>query len=175
FHKLGLAIIDEQHRFGVLQRLTLLDKGAADAAPDVLVMTATPIPRTLALTVYGDLEVSVLDELPPNRKPVRTHWKRKDQRETVYRGVRQLVSQGKQVYFLCPLVEESEKLQAKAATEMAEHLQHEVFPDLRVGLLHGQMPSFQKDETMESFRAGEIDVLVATVVIEVGVDVPNAC
>src|SRR5262249_55132891 len=115
------------------------------------------------------------DELPPNRKPVRTHWKRKDQRETVYRGVRQLVSEGKQVYFLCPLVEESDKLQAKAATEMAEHLQTEVFPDLRVGLVHGQMPSSQKDEVMAQFRERSIDILVATVVIEVGVDVPNAC
>jgi ATP-dependent DNA helicase RecG len=175
FHRLGLVIIDEQHRFGVLQRMMLLDKGQADLMPDVLVMTATPIPRTLALTVYGDLEVSVLDELPPDRKPVRTHWKRKDQREGVYRGVRQLVAEGKQVYFLCPLVEESEKLQARAATEMAEHLQSEVFPDLRVGLIHGQMPSYQKDETMERFREREIDLLVATVVIEVGVDVPNAC
>ncbi len=175
FHRLGLVIIDEQHRFGVLQRLTLVDKGMADAAPDTLVMTATPIPRTLALTVYGDLETSVIDELPPDRKPIKTHWKRKDQRETVYRGIRQLVGEGKQVYFLCPLVEESEKLQAKAATETAEHLEREVFPDLRVGLLHGQMPSHRKDATMDSFRAGEIDVLVATVVIEVGVDVPNAC
>src|SRR5262249_40700936 len=155
--------------------MTLLDKGMAEQTPDVLVMTATPIPRTLALTVYGDLEVSVIDELPPGRKPVKTHWKRKDQREGVYRGVRQLVQAGRQVYFLCPLVEESDKLQARAATEMAEHLQNEVFSDLRVGLIHGQMPSYQKDEMMERFREGDIDILVATVVIEVGVDVPNAC
>lgn len=175
FHRLGLVIIDEQHRFGVLQRMTLLDKGQADQLPDVLVMTATPIPRTLALTVYGDLDVSVIDELPPNRKPVKTHWKQKDQRDSVYRGIRSLVAQGKQVYFLCPLVEESEKPQAKAATETAEILSQQVFPDLRVGLIHGQMPSYQKDETMAQFREGEIDVLVATVVIEVGVDVPNAC
>lgn len=175
FHKLGLAVVDEQHRFGVLQRMTLLDKGMTDHAPDLLVMTATPIPRTLALTVYGDLDVSVIDELPPNRKPIRTHWKSKAYAPQVYSGVRKLVAESKQVYIVCPLVEESEKLQAKAATELAEHLTTEVFPDLRVGLLHGQMPSSEKDEVMEQFRQRELDVLVATVVIEVGVDVANAC
>jgi len=174
FGKLALAIIDEQHRFGVLQRLTLIDKGARERAPHVLVMTATPIPRTLALTVYGDLDVSTLDELPPGRKPVKTHWLRKEERDRVYQGVRKLIAQGRQVYFLCPLVEESEKLQAQAATELARHLQESVFPDLRVGLLHGQMRSDEKDAVMDRFRAGEIDILVATVVIEVGVDVPNA-
>lgn len=174
FQKLGLVIVDEQHRFGVMQRLTLLDKGMIDHAPDMLVMTATPIPRTLALTVYGDLDVSIIDELPPGRKPVKTHWKRKAQRDSVYRGIRSLVQEGRQVYFVCPLVETSDKLQAKAATEMHEHLQHEVFPDLRVGLLHGQMPSHEKDEGMDRFREGEYDILVATVVIEVGVDVANA-
>jgi ATP-dependent DNA helicase RecG len=175
FHKLGLAVVDEQHRFGVLQRMTLLDKGMTDHCPDLLVMTATPIPRTLALTVYGDLDVSVIDELPPNRKPIRTHWKSKGYAPQVYHGVKKLVSEGKQVYVVCPLVEESEKLQARAATELAEHLTNEVFPELRVGLLHGQMPSSEKDEVMEQFRERELDVLVATVVIEVGVDVPNAC
>jgi ATP-dependent DNA helicase RecG len=175
FDKLGLVIVDEQHRFGVVQRLTLLDKGMMETMPDVLIMTATPIPRTLALTVYGDLDVSIIDELPPGRKPIKTHWKRKEKRDTVYKGLRALVSEGRQVYFVCPLVEMSDKLQAKAATEVHEHLQHEVFPDLRVGLIHGQMPSHEKDEAMERFRAGEYDILVATVVIEVGVDVPNAC
>jgi ATP-dependent DNA helicase RecG len=175
FHKLGLVIIDEQHRFGVLQRMALVDKGNAGRAPDVLVMTATPIPRTLALTVYGDLDVSVIDELPPERKPIRTHWKSKLQRPQIYAGVRKLVGEGKQVYVVCPLVEESDKLQARAATELRDHLQNDVFPDLRVGLVHGQLASWEKDEAMEQFRNREIDVLVATVVIEVGVDVPNAC
>lgn len=174
FDKLGLVIVDEQHRFGVVQRMTLLDKGMQEHAPDMLVMTATPIPRTLALTVYGDLDVSVIDEMPPGRKPVKTHWKKKQARDGVYRGLRSLVAEGRQAYFVCPLVETSEKLQAKAATEVHEHLQHEVFPDLRVGLIHGQMPSHEKDEAMERFRDGEVDILVATVVIEVGVDVPNA-
>jgi ATP-dependent DNA helicase RecG len=175
FHQLGLVIVDEQHRFGVVQRMTLLDKGMTGRMPDMLVMTATPIPRTLALTVYGDLDVSIIDELPPGRKPVKTHWKRKGQREGVYKGIRALIQEGRQVYFVCPLVEASDKLQAKAATEMHEHLQHEVFPDLRVGLLHGQMPSHEKDEAMDRFRDGDYDILVATVVIEVGVDVANAC
>jgi ATP-dependent DNA helicase RecG len=203
FHKLGLAIIDEQHRFGVLQRMALVDKAVGSGneeggaqqmglftapsedapgtgarrpcAPDVLVMTATPIPRTLALTVYGDLDVSIIDELPPERKPIRTHWKSKLQRPQIYAGVRKLVGEGKQVYVVCPLVEESDKLQARAATELRDHLQNDVFPDLRVGMVHGQMASWEKDEAMEQFRSREIDVLVATVVIEVGVDVPNAC
>ncbi|MBM3459980.1 MAG: ATP-dependent DNA helicase RecG, partial [Armatimonadetes bacterium] len=175
FQRLGLTIVDEQHRFGVVQRLTLLDKGMQEHYPDMLVMTATPIPRTLALTVYGDLDVSVINELPPGRKPVRTYWKREAQRPSVYRGIRTLVEEGRQAYVVCPLVETSEKLQARAATELHEHLQTEVFPDLRVGLLHGQMPSHEKDATMERFRDREYDVLVATVVIEVGVDVPNAC
>jgi ATP-dependent DNA helicase RecG len=174
FQRLGLVIIDEQHRFGVVQRMSLMDKGMIETAPDMLVMTATPIPRTLALTVYGDLDTSIIDELPPNRKPVKTHWKQKAQRDGVFRGIRHLVEQGRQVYFVCPLVETSEKLQARAATEVHEHLQREVFPDLRVGLLHGQMPSHEKDEAMERFRDRGYDILVATVVIEVGVDVPNA-
>jgi len=174
FHKLGFVIIDEQHRFGVMQRLTLMDKGMIEHAPDMLVMTATPIPRTLALTVYGDLDVSIIDEMPPGRKPIKTHWKRKDQRDGVYGGLRKLAREGRQVYFVCPLVEKSDKLQAQAATEVHTHLQTEVFPDLRVGLIHGQMPSHEKDDAMDRFREGAYDVLVATVVIEVGVDVPNA-
>lgn len=174
FRNLGLVIVDEQHRFGVLQRLALLDKGMIDHVPDMLVMTATPIPRTLALTVYGDLEVSIIDEMPPGRKPIRTHWKRKHQRDAVLQGLRKLIEMGQQVYYLCPLVTQSEKLQAQAATQVFEDLRDRVFPDLRIGLIHGQMPSHEKDASMDRFRAGEVDILVATVVIEVGVDVPNA-
>ena len=171
FRKLGLVVIDEQHRFGVLQRAALSDKGIR---PDILVMTATPIPQTLTLTVYGDLEVSILDELPPGRKPIRTHWKPRAEQDKVYAGVRQMIAQGRQAYIVCPLVEESEKLEARAATHLAEHLQTHVFPDLSVGLLHGQLKSDEKDTVMAAFRKGEHQVLVATTVIEVGVDVPNA-
>ncbi len=172
FHKLGFVVIDEQHRFGVMQRAALREKGWN---PDVLVMTATPIPRTLALTVYGDLDLSVIDELPPGRKPIRTHWKTVDQRDSVYAGVRKLVEQGRQVYVVCPLIEESEKLQAEAATALAERLKNEVFPDLELAVLHGKMKSKEKDDIMRQFRDGEIQILVSTTVIEVGVDVPNAC
>ena len=171
FHKLGLVIIDEQHRFGVLQRAALMQKGLN---PDILVMTATPIPRTLTLTVYGDLEISIIDELPPGRKPIRTHWKYTSDRGRVYEAARKLVDEGRQVYVVCPLIEESEKLQARAATELAEHLQANVFPDLRLGLLHGQIKTQEKEDVVRRFRAGEIDVLVSTTVIEVGVDVSNA-
>jgi ATP-dependent DNA helicase RecG len=171
FARLGLAIVDEQHRFGVLQRAALRDKGIM---PHVLVMTATPIPRTLTLTLYGELDVSVIDELPPGRKPVRTHWKTPEERLKVYAGVRKLVEEGRQAYVICPLIDESDKLQVRAAEEMAEHLQKDVFPDLRVGLLHGRMKPAEKEAVMEAFRAGEMDILVSTTVIEVGVDVPNA-
>ncbi len=172
FHKLGLAIIDEQHRFGVMQRATLRHKGQA---PDVLVMTATPIPRTLSLTIYGDLNVSVIDELPPGRQKIATFWMKEKDRERLYRMLEQEVRKGKQAYIVYPLVEESEKLEElKAATSMAEHFQHEVFPQLRVGLLHGQMKSTEKQETMSKFNAHQIDILVATTVIEVGIDIPNA-
>jgi ATP-dependent DNA helicase RecG len=171
FHRLGLAIIDEQHRFGVLQRAALTDKGTR---PDVLVMTATPIPRTLTLTVYGDLDVSIIDQLPPGRKPVKTHWKRPADKEKVYAGVRKMLNEGRQAYVVCSLVSESEKLTAQAATEMAAHLQKHVFPEFSVGLLHGQMSSEEKDTVMQQFRKGEVHILVATTVIEVGVDVPNA-
>jgi ATP-dependent DNA helicase RecG len=171
FARLGLAIVDEQHRFGVLQRAALRDKGVM---PHVLVMTATPIPRTLTLTLYGELDVSVIDELPPGRKPVRTHWKTPEERLKVYAGVRKLVEEGRQAYVICPLIDESDKLQVRAAEEMAEHLQKDVFPDLRVGLLHGRMKPAEKEAIMDAFRAGEMDILVSTTVIEVGVDVPNA-
>ena len=171
FAKLGMVIIDEQHRFGVLQRAALMQKGLN---PDILVMTATPIPRTLTLTVYGDLEISIIDELPAGRKPIKTHWKPPSDRFRVYQTARKLIEEGRQVYVVCPLIEASEKLQAKAATELAEHLQSKVFPDLRVGLLHGQVKTDEKEDLMRRFREREIDILVSTTVIEVGVDVPNA-
>lgn len=171
FARLGLAIVDEQHRFGVLQRAALRDKGIM---PHVLVMTATPIPRTLTLTLYGELDVSIIDELPPGRKPVRTHWKTPEERLKVYEGVRKLIQEGRQAYVICPLIDESDKLQVRAAEAMAEHLQKDVFPDLRVGLLHGRMKPAEKEAVMDAFRAGELDILVSTTVIEVGVDVPNA-
>jgi ATP-dependent DNA helicase RecG len=171
FARLGLAIVDEQHRFGVLQRAALRDKGVM---PHVLVMTATPIPRTLTLTLYGELDVSIIDELPPGRKPVRTHWKTPEERLKVYAGVRKLIEEGRQAYVICPLIDESDKLQVRAAEQMAEHLQKDVFPDLRVGLLHGRMKPAEKEAVMDAFRAGELDILVSTTVIEVGVDVPNA-
>ncbi len=172
FQRLGLVVVDEQHRFGVRQRATLRTKG--EQQPDMLVMTATPIPRTLAMTVFGDLELSLLDELPPGRTPVVTRWVPIEHQEEAYAFVRKQVAEGRQVYVVCPLIEESEKLQAKAATELAEELRQGVFADLRVGLLHGAMKVAEKDAVMEAFRAGEIDVLTATTVVEVGVDVPNA-
>lgn len=172
FHRLGLVIIDEQHRFGVMQRATLRDKGTT---PDVLVMTATPIPRTLALTIYGDLNVSVIDELPPGRQKITTKWVREKDRQKLYQQIEKEVQRGRQAYIVYPLVEESEKLEEiKAATEMADHFQAEIFPHLRVGLLHGRMRSVEKQEVMGRFKNREIDVLVSTTVIEVGIDVPNA-
>lgn len=176
FHRLGLVIIDEQHRFGVMQRATLRNKvGNKALPPDVLVMTATPIPRTLALTLYGDLNVSVIDEMPPGRQTIKTHWIKEKDREKLYGNLRKEIQRGRQAYVVYPLVEESEKLEElKAATEMAEHLQKSVFPDLRVGLLHGQMKSIEKQEIMAQFNDKQIDILVSTTVIEVGIDVPNA-
>ena len=186
FHKLGLVIIDEQHRFGVMQRATLRNKAqstteaqehldTAAPSPDVLVMTATPIPRTLALTLYGDLNVSVIDEMPPGRQQIRTHWIRENGREKLYDTLRKEIRRGRQAYVVYPLVEESEKLEElKAATEMASHLQSDIFPDLRVGLLHGQMKSVEKQEIMTNFKDRRTDILVSTTVIEVGIDVPNA-
>jgi len=171
FHNLGLGVVDEQHRFGVMQRAALKNKGAA---PDILVMTATPIPRTLTLTVYGDLEVSIIDQMPPGRKAIKTHWKRSHERALVYETLRKMLQEGRQAYVICSLIEENEKLQARAATELASHLQAHVFTDYKIGLLHGQMKPTEKEETMTRFRDRELQLLVATTVIEVGVDVPNA-
>jgi ATP-dependent DNA helicase RecG len=171
FRKLGLVVIDEQHRFGVLQRARLRAKGAQ---PDVLVMTATPIPRTLALTLYGDLDVSVIRDGPPGRLPVRTTARPETRREDVYRFVRDQVAAGRQAYVVFPLIEESDKVDLRAATEMADHLAQDVFPALRVGLLHGRLKADVRDRVMRAFAGGEIDILVSTTVIEVGVDVANA-
>jgi ATP-dependent DNA helicase RecG len=171
FRKLGIVIIDEQHRFGVLQRASLRERGFN---PDVLVMTATPIPRSLAMTVYGDLDVSVIDELPPGRTPIKTVVVGEDQRAGVYKGVEREIRNGRQAYIVYPLVEESEKMDLKDATRMFEHLRDRVFPTFTIGLLHGKMKSAEKEETMHRFTRGEIQILVATTVVEVGVDVPNA-
>jgi ATP-dependent DNA helicase RecG len=175
FRSLGCVVIDEQHRFGVEQRAALREKGPGEVVPDVLVMTATPIPRTAAMTVYGDLDTTVLGELPPGRTPITTRWARGPIEEaSVWGHVRQEVGAGRQAYVVCPLVEESEKVQARSASEERDRLAAEELAGLRVGLLHGQMPARDKESVMLSFRSGELDVLVATTVIEVGVDVPNA-
>jgi ATP-dependent DNA helicase RecG len=171
FHDLGLVIIDEQHRFGVLQRATLRSKGAN---PDVLVMTATPIPRTLALTTYGDLDVSVIRDRPPGRQPIRTLATPESRRDDVYRIARDEIAAGRQVYVIYPLVEESEKVDLRAASAMADHLQLEVFPEASVALLHGRLKQEEKDRVMNAFARGAVQVLVSTTVVEVGVDVPNA-
>ncbi len=170
FEKLGLVIVDEQHRFGVLQRKRLIEKGTA---PHVLVMTATPIPRTLALTLYGDLDISVIDELPPGRTPIETRWAADTQLAGVWEFLRREVGHGRQAYVIYPVVEES-KHELKAATAEYERLAKSVFPKLRVGLLHGRLKNDEKESVMEQFRAGQLNILVATTVIEVGVDVPNA-
>ncbi len=171
FHKLGFVVIDEQHRFGVLQRAELINRGYN---PDTLVMTATPIPRSLAMTVYGDLDLSVIDEMPPGRKPVITKVRGEDARNKIYHFLDTTIRQGRQVYIVYPLVEESEKLDLLNASQMAEHLQTAVFPNFRVSLIHGRMKQEEKDAVMEEFRTGASHILVATTVIEVGVDVPNA-
>ncbi len=171
FDLLGLAVIDEQHRFGVLQRARLKELGTN---PDVLVMTATPIPRSRAMTVYGDLDVSVIDELPPGRTPIKTVVCGEDQRQGIYRGIEREIGLGRQAYVVYPLVKESEKLDLKAATAMHEDLSTRIFPHLRIGLLHGKMKPAEKDEVMGTFSSGELDVLVSTTVIEVGIDVANA-
>jgi ATP-dependent DNA helicase RecG len=171
FHRLGLAIIDEQHKFGVVQRGLLKKKGEN---PDVLVMTATPIPRTLAMTIYGDLDISLIDEMPPGRMPVETKVFPESARTKVYRMVEEEVRKGRQAFIVYPLVEESEKLDLKDATRMAEYLQKEVFPEVRIGLLHGRMKSDEKEAIMMEFKEGRIQILVATTVIEVGIDIPNA-
>jgi ATP-dependent DNA helicase RecG len=171
FKRLGLAIVDEQHRFGVEQRQALMEKGTH---PDVLVMTATPIPRTLALTVYGDLDVSVIDELPPGRKPIITKQVSDEKVDEVYNFLKQQVGLGRQAYVVYPVIEESETQAMKAAQKMHEHLSRLVFPGTAVGLLHGKLPAAEKEAAMERFQRGETKILVSTTVIEVGVDVPNA-
>jgi ATP-dependent DNA helicase RecG len=177
FDSLGVVVIDEQHRFGVEQRAALRDKGESGAAPDVLVMTATPIPRTAAMTVYGDLDVSVLDELPPGRTPIATTWARTDLEEVgVWAAVREEVSGGRQAYVVCPLIEESDALDVRSAEETFARLTADggELDGLRVGLLHGRVTPAEKEATMDLFRSGALDVLVATTVVEVGIDVSNA-
>ena len=171
FAKLGVVVVDEQHKFGVMQRAILRQKGFH---PDVLVMTATPIPRTLSMTLYGDLDISVLDEMPPGRGVVKTYARGPEKRPEVYAWVRERVREEQQAYIVCPLIEESEKLQVEAAVRLADRLQRDVFTDIPVGLLHGRLPPEDKDVVMEQFRRGELKVLVATSVIEVGIDVPQA-
>jgi len=178
FHKLGLIIIDEQHRFGVMQRLRLFEKAHTPEtngrSPDLLVLTATPIPRTLSLTLYGDLDTSVLDERPPGRKPVKTAIRTKGERDKVYTFARDEVKRGRQVYVVYPIIEQSEKIDLKAAKEGFEELKGGIFKDHTVALIHGRMNREENEDIMARFRDGRIDVLVATTVIEVGVDVPNA-
>ncbi len=175
FASLGAVVVDEQHRFGVEQRAALRAKTVGGAVPDMLVMTATPIPRTAAMTVYGDLDVSVLDELPPGRTPIVTKWAEGPLLEAeVWADIRNEVAAGRQAYVVCPLIGESEKLEVASAEETFERLAAVELAGLRLGLLHGRLASAEKEATMESFRTGQLDVLVATTVIEVGVDVPNA-
>jgi ATP-dependent DNA helicase RecG len=173
YRDLGLVITDEQHRFGVEQRSALTEKGTN---PHVLVMSATPIPRTLALIIYGDLDISVLDELPPGRTPVETFAVGEQMRPRIWSFVRRLVGEGRQVFIVCPMVEENDELpdDVKSAQEYAKELQKDVFPDLKVSCIHGRMKAKEKDNVMASFASGEFDILVSTTVIEVGVDIPNA-
>lgn len=171
FQKLGLVVTDEQHRFGVRQRATITGKGKN---PDVLVMTATPIPRTLALILYGDLDISIIDELPPNRKKIDTFAVTKGMEQRVNNFIKKQVEEGRQVYIVCPLVEENEEINAKSVLELAEKYKTEVFPEYRVEYLHGKMKAKEKDSIMEEFKEGKIQILISTTVIEVGVNVPNA-
>ncbi len=171
FKKLGLVVVDEQHKFGVLQRAKLVTKGKQ---ADLLIMTATPIPRTLAMTLYGDLNISVVDELPPGRSPIETKLYYAKQRDRVYRRVEKELALGRQAFVVCPLVEESEKLDLKAAIDVFEHFKKEAFPNRRIGLLHGRLKRDEKEAIMQQFKAAEIDLLVATTVVEVGIDIPNA-
>jgi ATP-dependent DNA helicase RecG len=174
FASLALIIVDEQHRFGVQQRLRLQEKGRkAGRFPHQLIMTATPIPRTLAMTAYADLDISVIDELPPGRTPVKTVVISEQRRDEVVARITQACREGRQVYWVCPLIEESDEIRSQAAEDTAAALA-EALPDVRVGLVHGRMPPTKKDEAMLAFKAGKIQLLVATTVIEVGVDVPNA-
>ncbi|MDD4859072.1 MAG: ATP-dependent DNA helicase RecG [Dehalococcoidales bacterium] len=171
FKKLGLAVVDEQHRFGVEQRSALRQKGFN---PHMLVMTATPIPRTLALTLYGDLDLSIINELPPGRQAIKTKWLQPGQRESAYAFLRKQIAAGHQAFIICPLIEESETITAQAAVTEYERLSQEVFPDLRLGLLHGKINAAEKDDVMRRFHDGAVDILVATPVVEVGIDIPNA-
>lgn len=171
FQKLGLVVTDEQHRFGVRQRSIIAKKGEN---PDVLVMSATPIPRTLALILYGDLDISIIDELPPNRKKIDTFAVTKAMEQRVNNFIRKQIEEGRQAYIVCPLVEENEEIDAKAVLELAERYKTEVFPELRVEYLHGKMKPKEKDAIMQEFKEGNIDILISTTVIEVGVNVPNA-
>jgi ATP-dependent DNA helicase RecG len=180
FENLGLAIVDEQHRFGVEQRSSLREKGLPSPSgsqkhnPHLMVMSATPIPRTLALSLYGDLDLSLLDEMPPGRQEIVTRILRPSERERAYAFVRSQIEKGRQAFVICPLVEESEKIKAVAAVEEYDRLQSQIFPDLKLGLLHGRMRTDEKETIMRDFHGGETDILVATSVIEVGIDVPNS-
>ena len=169
--RLALAVVDEQHRFGVMQRASLRQKGET---PHLLVMSATPIPRSLALTLYGDLDISVLDELPPGRQVIQTRWVHPERRHDSYEFLHREVTKGRQAFVVCPLIEESEVLQTRAATTEFNRLSTEVFPDLSLGLLHGRMPFNEKEEVMARFQRGDLDILVSTPVVEVGIDNPNA-
>jgi ATP-dependent DNA helicase RecG len=171
FHRLGLVVVDEQHRFGVNQRVELMEKGGN---PDCLVMTATPIPRSLALTLYGDLDLSVIDEMPPGRRPVVTRIVDEAKRPRLYEFIRGKVREGDRVFVVFPLVEESEKLDLKDAMTWTKRYREEIFPDLRVGLVHGRLKAGEKDRVMRDFEEGRLDILVSTTVIEVGVDMPDA-
>ncbi len=174
FHKLALAVVDEQHKFGVVQRARLLDKGMEDTIPHFLVMTATPIPRTLAMTVYGDLDVSILDEKPPGRGKIVTTHRTDDKRKDIYKWVFEKVSGGEQAYVVAPLIEKSDKLEVKAAEELFEELKEMAPPDIKIGLIHGRMKKDERQFIMQAFRDGQFHILVATTVIEVGIDVKNA-
>ncbi|NOZ70450.1 MAG: ATP-dependent DNA helicase RecG, partial [Chloroflexi bacterium] len=180
FHNLALIVVDEQHRFGVNQRAALREKGAslnenASNTPHTLVMSATPIPRTLALTIYGDMDVSAIDELPPGRKPIKTYWVKPDARPRIYQFIREQVAAGRQAFIIYPLVDESDRLEdVKAAIAEHKRLQTEVFPQLNLGLLHGRLSGKEKDAIMRAFAGGEYHILVSTAVVEVGIDIPNA-
>ncbi len=175
FEKLGFVVIDEQHRFGVMQRAEIRQKAVAKGFhPDVLVMTATPIPRTLAMAIYGDLDISIIGEMPVGRKPIKTAVRNEGAREKIYAFLREQVTAGRQIYIVYPLIEESEKIDLKAAKEAFEELQTKIYPDLRIGLLHGKMKSAEKQDIMAKLKKHELDILVSTTVIEVGINIPNA-
>ncbi len=172
FKNLGLVVTDEQHRFGVRQRSKIVSKGKN---PDVLVMTATPIPRTLALILYGDLDISIIDELPPNRKKIETYAVTKQLEQRVNNFIEKQIKMGRQAYVVCPLVEENEEIEAQSVIELAQKYKNKIFPNYRVEYLHGKMKAKEKDDIMQQFKEGQIQILISTTVIEVGVNVPNAC